>query len=509
MSTSHSRRWAVVAAVGLLLILFVRVEIVTPRVHVRWADAVTASEQTQLEQRYRLGPGERVEGRTWRYALEDRSTANIRALVSDRSVADTAYLDRDMFAAPGRQVQVSLSRLRALVGPAPAQLLQPQSLLLGAIAVLLLWGARSPSAAKRRRVALAASALVVLAALALPLRQPIRMGDSGTYTASRESFELFSGVTQIRFEAHLSHAILGRLDELFGKSPDAPARALRTLATLGTLLFAAAMTVVGRVEGWSPVVLRYLALALLAPSALLYLGYLELGQLSLSLAAFPLIVRGLQRGTREVEAGAALAGFGAALHGFGLLSLAGAGIAAVLAPAPLRRRSQALLGIVAWGTTAYLCWVVLYLVILKLPLVPGHAESIPLRPWLVSAVGDRVNAAIFSAAGARDVLLEAWLVGVPLLAVVMSLRRSHRDLVRLALPYALPSLAFLVIFWPVQGLGVEMDLVFAAFPATYALAWVCAQDPKRTMIAAGLFASAHLVFWRVVLDTAFVNSRLG
>ena len=71
-----------------------------------------------------------------------------------------------------------------------------------------------------------------------------------------------------------------------------------------------------------------LALALLAPSALLYFGYLELGHLSLNVAAFPLIARGLRTGSRQLEAGSVLSGLGAALHGFGLLSLAGAGLAA-------------------------------------------------------------------------------------------------------------------------------------------------------------------------------------
>lgn len=53
-----------------------------------------------------------------------------------------------------------------------------------------------------------------------------------------------------------------------------------------------------------------------------------------------------------------------------------------------------------------------------------------------------------------------------------------------------------------------MDLVFAAFPLIYALAWVCAHDPRRTAIAAAILASIHLAFWRIAIGIDFVNSRL-
>lgn len=75
----------------------------------------------------------------------------------------------------------------------------------------------------------------------------------------------------------------------------------------------------------------------------------------------------------------------------------------------------------------------------------------------------------------------------------------------MALCYSVPSTIFVICFWPIQGLGPEMDLVVAAFPALYALAWVCAHDPRRTMIAAALLISAHVAFWRIVLDARFVN----
>jgi hypothetical protein len=265
---------------------------------------------------------------------------------------------------------------------------------------------------------------------------------------------------------------------------------------------------IGFVERWSPLVIRYLGLALLAPSALLYFGYRELGYLSLNVAAFPLVARGLRRDPGHLEAGSVLFGLGAALHGFGLLSLAGSAIAAFAARARIAERVGLALRIIAWGTAAYIGWVAVYSIVLKLPISVGHADAIPWRPWLFDEViGDenRVNVAILSLTGGRDLLFTAWVVGAPLVAVAGSLWRQHRDEVSLALLYTVPSLIFVVLFWPIQGLGVEMDLVVAAFPAFYALAWACAHEPRRTVIAAALLVSAHVAFWRIVLDERFIN----
>ncbi|MGH7552903.1 MAG: hypothetical protein ACREMQ_07715 [Longimicrobiales bacterium] len=131
------------------------------------------------------------------------------------------------------------------------------------------------------------------------------------------------------------------------------------------------------------------------------------------------------------------------------------------------------------------------------------------RPWPSDVFGEgRVNVAIFSRIGARDLLFTTWAAGVPLIGVAASVWQQCPDEVRAALLYAVPSTVFLVAFWPVQGLAVEMDLVLAAFPALYGLAWVCAYDPRRATIAAVLLASAHLAFWRIVLGGDFVNQRI-
>lgn len=75
--------------------------------------------------------------------------------------------------------------------------------------------------------------------------------------------------------------------------------------------------------------------------------------------------------------------------------------------------------------------------------------------------------------------------------------------------YLPPSLLFLIFRWPFQGLSGGMDLVAAGFPAFFALAWICAHDSKRTTIAALLLASAHIAFWRILLDSRFDAVQIG
>ncbi|MDA1183146.1 MAG: hypothetical protein O2930_00705 [Acidobacteria bacterium] len=509
VAASRMKRWTLaLAALLVLAAVFVEVTIIPPRVTVRWQDDVSAGERAELEGRYRLESGRFIEGTTWRYELFDRSRENVRAIVTDPAVDDTGYIDRPTFEAPGWGIDVSVDRARFLIGSTPTQLIQPQSVLLFAIGLTLLWGAGIATYGGRRALGVAVLLTVAVGAYLVPLRQPIRMGDSGTYVDSRELFETYSGVRQIRFEAHLSHAILGRLDQAFGSTDQAPGQALDWLMRGATAWFVLSALAIGAIERWSAVVLRYLALALLAPSTLLYFGYRELGHLSLSIAAFPLILRGLQTGGRRLEAGSVLSGLGAALHGFGLLSLAGSGLAACAVRARAADRVRMILRFSVWGTAAYLGWVAVYLIVFNLPLVPGHSEAIPWRPWLTDEVTDRINVAILSITGGRDLLFSAWAVGVPLVVVAAGMWRERREEVRAALLYAVPSLIFLVLFWPIQGLGMEMDLVFAAFPAVYALAWVCAHDEKRTAIAAVLLVSAHVAFWRIVLGIDFLNSRL-
>jgi hypothetical protein len=501
-------------AVLLALAALVEVEVTGPRVAVRWASEVDASDRRALEEQYELRHGRQGDGPEWHYELGDWSRENVRALVGDPAVADTAYVDRAASTTERPQRRVAIRPLPFPLSsdagfPGVSHLFQLQSLCLLLAGGALLLAARLADERRRRGLTLAALLMAGVMAYAFPLRQPLlRMGDSHNYTASQQDFEAYAGVAHIRFEAHLSHAILGRLYALFGRTAESPGKALDWLMRGATAWFVLSALAIGFLERWSPLVVRYLGLVLLAPSALLYFGYRELGYLSLNVAAFPLLARGLRSGAAPLEAGSVLSGLGAALHGFGLLSLAGSWLAAFAARVPLAERVRLALRITVWGTAAYLGWIAVYAVIFKLPIVAGHAESIPWRPWLVdepSPPEDRMNAAILSVTGGRDLLFTGWVIGAPLLAVAASLWRRWGDEVRVALCYTVPSALFVIFFWPIQGLGVEMDLVVAAFPALYALAWVSAHDPRRTTIAAVLLVSAHLAFWRIVLDERFVN----
>jgi len=499
-------------ALALLLLVavgVVNVEIVEPSVNVRWANGVSGDARLSFEQRFGLESGRPVEGSTWRYVLRDRSRENIRALVREPAVDDTHDIDRSAFTAPDREFRVTLRGWSLLVRAARFGLFQVQSLILVVCGGLLIWGAQVVDDRRRRMMAAAVLMVAAAMAFAVPLRQPITMGDSHTYVGTRRLFEEYSGVHRIRAEAHLSHAILGRLDAWYGRTEGSPAQALRTLTWGATALFFVAAAGVGVLERWSPFVLRYLGLVLLAPTALLYFGYQELGYLSLNVAAFPLLARGLRTGGRALETSGVLSGMGAALHGFGLLSLAGAGLAALGGGAPPTDRLRRAVRLGTSGLVAYLWWVPLYAVVLQLPMTSGHAASIPLRPWFADVFSEaRVNAAILSRTGARDLLFTGWVDGVPLVAIAASLWRRYPDEVRTALLYAVPSTVFLVVFWPVQGLGLDMDLVLAAFPALYALAWVCARDTRTATTAAVVLASAHFAFWRIVMGDDFVNPRI-
>ena len=510
----HRRFWIALAVLVVAGAALIEVTVTGPRVAIRWAPELTAADRGVREHQYQLRNGRPDDGPEWRYELGDWSRENIDALVHDPAVVDTHYIDRAGLTAEPAERRITIRPLPFPLSADPgfpdaSQLFQLQSLWLLLAGGGLVLAARIDDERRRRTGAIATLLLVGVMAYVFPIEPSfLRTGDAGNYTASQQAFESYAGVNGIRYEAHLSHAIMGRIYDLLGRTPDAPNQALNLLTRGATAWFVLCAIGIGFVERWSPLVMRYLGLALLAPSALLYFGYRELGYLSLNVAAFPLIARGLRRDMGHLEAGSVLSGLGAALHGFGLLALAGAALAAFAARARIAERIGLALRITAFGTAAYVGWVAVYSIVLKLSISVGHAGAIPWRPWLfdeVTADEQRVNAAILSITGGRDLLFTAWVVGMPLLVVAASLWRQQRDEVRVALSYAVPSVVFTALFWPIQGLGVEMDLVVAAFPALYALAWVCAHDPRRTVIAAALLASAHIAFWRIVLDERFVN----
>ena len=512
------RLWIGLMGVLFALAALVQVTVTGPRVTIRWQADISDARRTALEGQYGLVKGERFDdiANGWRYELRDWSRNNIGAIVHDPAVDDTGYIDRETLTAESPRHRVSVRHV-PLPFPFsvsedfrdPWQLFQIQSLCLLLGGGIMLWAARDPSTRRRRNLAAATLLAVAVAAWTLPISpRQVPMGDANEEVQSRWHFEKYAGVDNVRFEAHLSTVIMARLDRLFGATEASPERAQITLARGATAWFVLCALATGFLGSWSAPVLRYLGLALLAPSALLYFGWREVGYLSLNLATFPFLSRGLRDGSWHLEGASALAGLGAALHGWGLVSLLGAWAAALVTPAPLMERVRRVLRIGAWGTAAYTGWVAVYIIVLKLPISTGHAQAIPWRPWFLDTMFDgRINSAIFSVIGARDLFMTAWVVGAPLLVVAASGWRQHRDEVRTALGYALPSVMFAILVFHAQGLHEDMDVVFAIFPGVYALAWVCARDLTRTKIAAALLVSGHLGFWRLVLDGSFGTSR--
>jgi hypothetical protein len=513
LSLLRRRTWAWIVLGGVLVAFFplVQVTIIDPRVHVRWHESVTVADRTALERRYALLNGAPVEetGRTWRYELGELSRENIRALIQDPAVADTGYIDREALTSEGRDVDVRITVRYPYsdLFARPSQLLQlHRSLWLLLAGGAVLWAAGGPSGIRRRNIAFGTLLLVGVMAVALPLSPSfVRMGGSGDHTRSRADFDRWFG-GRVRYEKHLSQVLLIQVYDRLDPTQAAPERAVIAMSRAATAWFLLSALVIGVLERWSPLALRYIGLVLLAPSALLYFGWREFGYLSLTLAAFPLLARGLSGNGMRLEAASLFAGLGAALHGSGLVSLAGAWLAALGSPGALKDRAGRVLRVIAWGTAAYLGWMAIYVIVLKLSIVPdpGPAGIDPWRPLIVDEIrAQRVSAAILSATGGRDILMSAWIVGVPLLFLVPSLRRRYPHEVRAALWYLPPSILFLIFRWPFDGVGSGMDLVAAGFPAFYALAWLCAHDSKRTTIAAMLLVSAHYAFWRVVLDPRF------
>lgn len=67
------------------------------RVHVRWKADVSETQRGELERRFQLTDRDPIEGTTSAYRLSDASPANIRAIVQDARVDDTAHLNRVRF----------------------------------------------------------------------------------------------------------------------------------------------------------------------------------------------------------------------------------------------------------------------------------------------------------------------------------------------------------------------------------------------------------------------------
>jgi hypothetical protein len=391
-----------------------------------------------------------------------------------------------------------------------------QSLMSCTLGALLLAAASLKSTTWRSvAVTVALTALLALALIAPLPSDRFVMGDGSSIVQDRGNFDdlVAHGARVVRFSAHLAYRLLGRFDAALGSTADSPVEAYRMLSWLAGLVFAVTLWCLAAAERWNLRSVRYTALALMAPATLMYFGYLEVGYLSLSAAAFPFISRDLTRGrdlTVGVLVGAILFGLGAAMHGIGYLSIAALFFAVIADDRPIQTRVVLATALSGIAIAAALIWVWYYLSVLGLDVIPGHAAGgFILRPLSQEREAEgRILYPLLSLITARDIFLSGVIAGLPLVLVALFVRQRSPREARLALAFSIACAIAFLLFWPVQGIAIEMDMIVALFPAVFALLWVAATSLRASIASAALLVLGHAVFWWVVLDDRFINRML-
>lgn len=352
---------------------------------------------------------------------------------------------------------------------------------------------------------------LLAAMLRMPLHVSIPEGDYRNFVDGREGFRSYM-VEQVSFEYHLSSQIVRGFDAALGSTDSSPVSAFHWLARLTALAFVAGLAWLGFLERWSEQVVRYLALAVSVPVAALFYGYHEFGYLPTALAAtaIPLGLIGLERRRwRLLAASTALLGIGSALHGFGLIGLGFMlliGLVYVIRdPAVATREGLLRVGNAAvYGIAGWVAWIPIYPILLHSDLVAGHADEAPLRPiFRPKPYPDyhRIADPVFSSLGLRDIGYELWITGVLLLALLVFV------VSRLRMPVAIasaPAVLFIVLWWPIQGIGEEVDLIAALFPPLFAVAWLVAPSRRLTVLALAILVAGQWALHHV-LSPAFID----
>ena len=473
-------------------------------VQVRWNDqSVDSAQRAMLERRLQLLNPSYLGGTKWGYILGDPSPQNVALLANTPGALDVDFIERD----PPRAVGASIVRM---LGPYAVQ-----SLVCLAVAVLLLAGSFAPVRAWRQAYFFSAGAMFAAAWMwcLLPVQAShevgVWMGDYNTYTEDRGHFEGYFGYEAVRFHLHLGGFVLNLVDRVLGSTTASPHMAFIAASWLMGALFLAGLTAVAVSAGWTSKAMRYAALAAAAPQTLTFFGYREVGYFALDVSVFPLLAGALATRdgaaiTNRLRGVGVVQGLRSALHGFGLVGLGGALLAAAVPRGTFGSRFDRVAAVATWGLTAYLGWVLIYVIVLGLDVIPGHAAGITLRPLVTPYVSqDGAVTPMLSAVGIRDMAFECVMVGLPVLALGLIVGRKS-DESRIAAAFSCVSVLFLLLFWPAQGIGMDADSVFAIFPAFFAGAWLCASSVRATFAALGLLAAAHAVFWYVIRNSEFL-----
>ena len=91
-------------------------------VKVRWAEELDAPVRSEIERRYGLEEGQREDGRTWSYTLRNQQPDNLRAIVRDPRVEDTANIDRSLATATNES---AVQRMRGALRKPPTVAVAP------------------------------------------------------------------------------------------------------------------------------------------------------------------------------------------------------------------------------------------------------------------------------------------------------------------------------------------------------------------------------------------------
>ena len=128
----------------------------------------------------------------------------------------------------------------------PWRLFQIQSAWLLLAGGVMLRMAHVAATRHRRNVTVGILLLVGVMACLFPISpSTVRMSDALQNVANRGRFSEYAGVNQIRFEAHLTYAILGKLDRVFGRTDETPRRAQTAVARGATAWFVLSALAIG------------------------------------------------------------------------------------------------------------------------------------------------------------------------------------------------------------------------------------------------------------------------
>ena len=381
-------------------------------------------------------------------------------------------------------------------------------------AIVLAFGVavtRAAGGTRRHRRLAVTVALVCMAGLfvAVPLAPRYQARDlmpGGVDTVqSRRTFEDRFRVADgdVNFHSHLSDVVIVGLDAAFGRTDRSPAQAFSALSRLAGLVFLIELGVAAAWHRWSRQSCRYVGLALAMPLVLLYFSYWELGYLSMAAGVAPLLAMGRSRRLLRAQASAwvagCLQGIHTALHGFGLFGIAGGALAALDARGGWRRGWIRAATFASAAVACYLGWIFFYVTVWRLSLESNR--QLGYRPLLEAAVFEhRIANPLLSVSGFGEFGLFSAVAGVPLLAWAC-LSASRRAVVQAAL-FGLPSLIFLVRWWPVSA-PYNLDLLLSIYPGVFAACWVTASSRRRAIGGLVVLAVLHLLLWTMLGNGTF------